>query len=400
MTLQPFPVRHRDPKFVIILFFGNDNGLSDQVETDLDAMARAAPPDLAVLVVADTSPGPGQVLEITTNTRTLLKCLGEIDTGNQELIAELLARALISYPNARHVAIGFSGHGSGVFDEIEPTAYWRLFPWLRPPTPPMPRRFATDKLLVATYALMIDRTPEGLLTNAEVRAILRDAFAAAGRPSDRPVDLIFFDTCLNGMIEVVTEFEDFADCIVGSADLQPDTGWDYRKWLNGTTASPPGDGYAWGALAVDAMEAAYAGGLERPVTLSAVRARSKITDRFANLVRQVEPFQLRGFRFLEWARSQSQLYGGLRLDSYDLLDFARNLARAREIEEVGVAAEELIAAIDDAMVKSIALGLNYANGLAFWFPCARITYLKDVTSYRELSFDRLTGWSSYLDTYR
>ena len=53
---------------------------------------------------------------------------------------------------------------------------------------------------------------------------------AAGRVEARRHDrqrsnLIFSDTCLNGMIEVTEQLKDYATCIVGSEDLEPGDGW-------------------------------------------------------------------------------------------------------------------------------------------------------------------------------
>jgi hypothetical protein len=401
MTLQPFPVHHRDPEFVIIEFFGNDNSLTWELDPDLDAIALAAGADLAVLAVTDWADRTAQVVEITTNTKTILEDLGEIDTGDVALLTTLLARALLSYPRARHIAIGFSGHGSGVFSDIDPKPYWRLFPGLRPRLPPIPRALANRDSLLHAYAVLPDWTG-GLLTNSELREMLRDGFADAGRGANQPVDLIFFDTCLNGMIEVVTEFEDFADCIVGSTDLLPGAGWDYREWLSRMNAAPPADGVAWGRQAVEAIEAVYDGQVEEyPVTLSAVRPRSSVTQRFADLVGAADRLGLNGFTCLDQARSQTQLFGDRYVDSYDLLDFARHLAKCK-IGAIAGAANALILAIEGAVAASIALGDEVArgHGLAFWFPGTRRSFLRDVDSYSRLQFDAVARWSRHLERYR
>jgi len=391
VTLQRFPVR-ADPEFLIIEFF--DNSLGAQTAPDLAAMASAADDRIAVLAVTDNFGNSARAIEITANALTHLEDLGTLDTGEPNRLGELLSRALISYPNAPHVAIGFAGHGSGIFDEVDSEPSARLFHLPRPPL----LSNAHPVFQSLFFSLQMDRSG-GVLTTKKLGRMLRKGLAGAGREG-RPVDLIFFDTCLNGMIEVVTEIEEFADCIVGSPDLQPLTGWDYQQWFSRMTSSPPASASAWGDRAVEAMAATYAGSAERPITLSAVHARSNVTQCFAELVHRAQGAGPAGFRYLDAARGRTQDYGAQLVDSLDLGDFAVHLATNREIEEIAVAADALIVAIRGAVSKLVALDLARAHGLAFWFPALRRSFERDVRSYRGLAFDEQTGWSSYLDTYR
>jgi hypothetical protein len=393
MDLQPFPVRAKNPHFVIIEFF--DNNFSEEADRALDAMAGAAGTDLAVLAVTDQLTTPAQVTEVTAGSRTTLEALGRIDTGDPLLLAKLLTRALISYPNAGHVAIGFAGHGSGVFDDHDahPNPLVRLLRLLH--SAPAPRALPAHESL-AFYSLLLDRSG-GVLTNKELRAMLRYGFEDAGR-TGKPVDLIFFDTCLNGMIEVVTEIAEFADCIVGSNGLQPGAGWNYAEWLNRMRSSTPGNGIAWGRQAVEAMEAGYAGQAPGPVTLSAVRPGYRVMQCFADLVREADRSGQAGFSLLDRARLQSHAYGDRLVDSRDLGGFAARLAEQREVEQIATAAVALRLAVDEAVMDSVPRDPEF-SGLAFWFPERRSAFERDVDSYSQLTFDEETRWSSYLYQY-
>ena len=68
-------------------------------------------------------------------------------------------------------------------------------------------------------AMLHDDTNGGVLTNLEAEGVLKAAFKRAGMTGK--VDLIFSDTCLNGMIEVAEQLKDYATCIVGSEELEP-----------------------------------------------------------------------------------------------------------------------------------------------------------------------------------
>ena len=63
--------------------------------------------------------------------------------------------------------------------------------------------------------MLHDDTNGGVLTNYEAHGVLKAAFSRAGMEGKK-VDLIFSDTCLNGMIEVLEQFKEFAEVVVGS----------------------------------------------------------------------------------------------------------------------------------------------------------------------------------------
>ena len=411
MAVQPYPVRHPEADYVIIELFGGDNNLSDFVAEDLSEMMSGAQGNVAVVAMTDVFEGPARVIELTkAHGITLLDELGEVDTGDPDFLADVLARALVSYPSTARVAIGFWDHGSGVFDEEDRTPLRRVIPGARIPRWRLTRSRRSRRLFFSEAevasdaglrAMLHDDQSGGLLTNREAGRMLRNAFEAAGRTS--PVDLIFSDTCLNGMAEVLCEFEAQAQCVVGSEELEPGDGWDYHEWLKRIGDAPPADADAWGRHAVDAMEAGYTGRPGQfPVTLSAVRAGCGIAEAFAALIRAAGPFGRDGFRFLDWARSQTQNFVAGSYDSYDMIDFARQLVAGAEIPEIVAAAEELERTVQRAMVHSIAMGdtVARATGLAFWFPSSRGSFLKDASTYRDLKVDEMTGWAAYLETHR
>lgn len=398
MTIQPFEVSHPDPDYVIIAFFGYDNELPENLKDHhLMEMAQGAGPDVAILAVTDDTRGPGQVFEVTSRTISLLEDLSEIDTGKSEPLAELLARGLISYPGEPRIAIGFAGHGSGIFDEEPADQLLRALGVLSNPRAQLLRSLALDPALEKAYSVLLDRF-NSHLSNKEIGCMLCAAFKAAGRTA--PVDLLFFDTCLNGMIEIVTEFADFAACVVASEENEPDTGWHYDKWLSAMSASPPADAAAWGGQAVKAMAIAYsAPGPSAPVTLSAVAtgaASQAVAARFRTLIDAARALGPPGFRCLKDARLLCRSLGNSKYDSYDLCEFAGHVARQANCPSLVQPAQNLALAVDACVLHLTVIRAPYANGLAFWFPGNRQSYEKDVGTYRLLRFDQETGWSDYL----
>lgn len=401
MALEPFKVGHPGPDFLIIAFMGYDNDLPPHLKDHhLNEMARGAGPGVAVLAVTDNALGPGQVVEVTSDRIQLVEDLGEINMGNEPKLRELLARALVSYPGQPRIAIGFAGHGSGIFNEEPPNQLLRALTLLASPGAHFLRSLKEDTFLLPAFSVLIDR-PYGQLTNNEIGLMLKGAFDSAGR--EAPVDLLFFDTCLNGMVEVVTEFADFAECVVASEENEPATGWHYDKWLALMSAAPPGDSAAWGGQAVEAMAAAYSEVVLRdPMTLSAVATGPHplpVVERFKDLVDSARPLGLDGYARLEWARRQSRIFGNFKVDSYDLRDFAGHLAGREDMPALAASARALAEAVREAVLHLTAPRAPTAHGLAFWFPGTRQSFKKDIASYKLLRFDQYTQWSAYLDQH-
>ena len=296
------------------------------------------------------------------------------------------------------MAIGFWDHGSGVFDEEDPheaapRSLRKLRDGPKAKHPPARRLFAPkDRKL---RAMLHDKTNGDLLTNYEAHLVIRAAFNRAGRK--RPVDLMFSDTCLNGMIEVVEQFRGFAEVIIGSEELEPGDGWDYTGWFSRMADQPPADAAAWARQAVRSYERAYRDRPEEhPCTLGAFKASNGIAKSFKALIAAIKKHGTEGFGWIRDARDQTQSFADS--DTYDLNDFAARLAKATSDSTVRAASGRLTAAVAAARVDSCALGdlVDKSSGLAFWCPNGKTSYRRVGETYRKLEFDKAVGWTKYL----
>lgn len=409
---EPFAVRDRDVTHAVLLLFGGDNDLSPWVEGDLAEIAAGNRGPIALLALVDRADGGGSVIEWTPRTgRHLVEERGEIDTGDPETLADFLARALVTFPPGVKLAIGFWDHGTGVFAEHDPNELLltRCAPGSAPATAPRPRSRPARRLLlgrrgagaVRARAMLHDDTNAGVLTNLEAGRMLAAAFARAGRT--RKVELLFSDTCLNGMVEVTEQLGPFADVIVASPELEPGDGWDYAEWFARMSAHPPADGEAWGQQAVAAFEAGYAGRPDQhPCTLAAFRTINTITAAFADFVAAARRAGRPTFDRLLEARATSQTFASEK-ESVDLEDFLRRVRRRCPEVALVEAAEAVIRAVRTARVANVALGptVRRSTGLAFWFPSSRCALAATVGTYARLDFARRTGWADYLaETWR
>ncbi len=410
--IKPYPTRLPDADFVIIQLFGGDNNLSAFVSEDLAEMAAGiAGSNIAILGLTDLASKPGAIVEVTPQHGIqILEELGEIDTGDPQVLHAFLVRALVTHPKARK-AIGFWDHGTGVFDETdnsEKIMTRRINSVTREDrtrSRPARRLFFPKSRLEKegeTRAMLHDDTNGGVLTNLEAGAMLRAALKDAGISGK--IDLIFSDTCLNGMIEVMDELGSNAKVIVASQDLEPGDGWDYKRWLSKLAAMPPPTAEDWGKYAVDAFKEGYEPFPKKwPCTLGCFRTDHGVTQAFAELIaacRKANGFA--SFVYLDHARAQTQ--GFAQRDTYDVRDFAEKVAAiaGQGMPEIAAAAQNIIKAYDAAKVKSITLGkfVTRSTGLSFYFPSSRSQMNRDIGTYERLAFAKNSGWADFLKEFR
>jgi hypothetical protein len=410
--LEPFIVNRSQADYLVIQLFGGDNNLSHFVYQDLQEMAAGLRGNVVVLGLADLADRPASVVEVTAERGIqTLEDLGEIDTGDPEVLAHFVSRALITYPGAKK-ALGFWDHGTGVFDETDASeklltrSIHSVSRSERTRSYPARRLFFPKAALEfdeVTRGMLHDDTNGGVLTNLEAARMIDVSLQRAN--SHNKFDLIFSDTCLNGMIEVLDELSPYADCIVGSPELEPGDGWNYEGWMRMVGENPPADGEAWGHYAVEAFRVNYERFPKKhPCTLAAFRTENQISDAFRALLdtARADNSGFDAFFFVDHARSKAQAYA--RRDTYDLVDFARKLVKISETDKPALAraAQDLIAACDAAKVHWCRLGptVQESFGLAFWFPSSRSMMRRDIGTYERLTFAKRTGWADYLGQFR
>jgi hypothetical protein len=405
--IEPFAVTHSDPSYVVIEMFGGDNNLNAFVAQDTAEMVAGNPGNITTIAIADYANAPASIIEVGRNGIKVLEEWGEIDTGDPEVLSRFLTRALITYPNARK-AIGFWDHGTGVFDETDTSENLTFRRMVSLPrgqrSRSRPQRrlfFPKGRLIDQPHirSMLHDDTNGGLLTNMEASRMLEVSFRKAG--FDGKIDLIFSDTCLNGMIEVLEQLKGYASCVVGSSDLEPGAGWNYTRWFSMMGVTPPAGPEDWARLAVSAFHDEYLPKPDLyPCTMGAFRGVNEITSRFKDLITAAKVEGPGGFFVLDQARAGSQ--GFANRDTYDIQDFASRTAQIASASAMKAAAEGLSAACDAACIHAIALGPMVAKsrGLAFWFPGSSYSFAATSQTYAPLAFNQATGWQDYLSQYR
>jgi len=398
---QPYGVERPDSKYVLLMVMGADGNLGKHIGEDINEISDAINDDISAVILLDLpSKERSYVAEITRGGVKNLEVLPDINLGDPRWTADFLSRALVSFSESSMVAIGFAGHGQGAFkdyDEFE-LALSREFRFA-----PLGHDSPGDEVLmeprlaekVVTRSMLADKVTGNALTNRETSSALATAFYRAKRK--RKVDLVFFDTCLNGSVEVFCEVRHFAEQMVASSFLTPETGWNYRLWLALTRTQQPKCSEAWSNLAVGAFGAENRKIFGRmPAQLAASSTSEDFVAEFAELVRALKDRGEDGYRLLmEAAQRTESIYYEENLDLGDLVTQLSEVTQDEEIRQLGN--RYLTSQCKAVRISESPPGKERLRGLTIWCPI-RDDRENVRPYYRGLEFDRRTGWMDFLAT--
>jgi hypothetical protein len=303
----------------------------------------------------------GKLIEIGEGEATVLEELGDINTGDPDLLAEFIAAGIELYP-ADHYALVISDHG----------ASW--------PGVGADGSFDNDTLSLA-----------------EIDAGISAGLAAGGVEK---LDLLGFDACLMATYEVASELADVSNRLVASQELEPGHGWDYRSF--GLLADDPAATVdALGSAIIDGFKAqADLEGTSVDITLSLVdlTQMDAVGDALAEFT-QVLIDRAEGIGPTV-GRTLAETLGFGNSPDPDQDTHMADLAIFTS--EIGVnllfasdAADEVTRAINDAVLDRVeGQATQGATGLSIYFP-PQLEYFDE--DYREL--EHVGGWMDFLDTY-
>ncbi len=114
---------------------------------------------------------------------------------------------------------------------------------------------------------------------------VRSALAAIETGGWEP-DLVGFDACLMGMIEVAYEIREHAGVMVGSEETEPGDGWPYDTILQDLTATPSMDAAGLGTVIVDRYYQSYGNSeIQSAIDLTQMDALAADVDSLAQTLR-------------------------------------------------------------------------------------------------------------------
>lgn len=250
------------------------------------------------------------------------------------------------------------------------------------------------------------------LTTKELPVVFKEVVPQIGGK----FDLVGFDACLMGNLEVAKSIAPFGRVMVASEELEPADGWNYTPIFRSLTANPKMDAITLGKTIVNT----YADFFKSPeqlrtgkgVTLSAIAL-----DKIEPLEKAVNELGTRNQTFIKnggrnsfistaKARSNTEEFGNdskadYRYHFYDLGDYARNIKLQKPDAETARAADAVIQATQAAVLhKHFGQGHPNSSGLAIYFPPDTKTLKsKFEISYKETPFSLTGKWLPFLDDY-
>lgn len=217
----------------LVMLYGNadDEILEHDIFTDVNEAERVGSSDEVTIVAQlDRYQGAfggdgnwtgarrlliGQDDDLGAIGSELIENLGEVNMADGQTLVDFVTWAAAAYPADHHVLI-LSDHGMG---------------WPGGWNDPAPGGPGPDGLAL---------TADGdLLLLDEMSAALEEARAAAGIER---FELLGFDACLMGHVEVFAAMAPHASYVVASQEVEPALGWAYAGFLGQLVADPAMDG--------------------------------------------------------------------------------------------------------------------------------------------------------------
>ncbi|HRQ37243.1 MAG TPA: clostripain-related cysteine peptidase [Chloroflexota bacterium] len=383
-TSAPLPTATHDgalADWTILVYMAADNNLEQAALLDINEMEAAGSSEkVHLLVQIDRAAGESVAQGDWTDTRRYrilgdadpttitaepLLTLGEQNMGDPAVLADFIRWGMANYP-ANRTALILWNHGMG----------WAGF------------AFDND---TAEYG-----APDHLSL-----ADLDGALAAVGVSQ---LDIVAFDACLMGQLDVFNVLRPYAHIAVASAELTPGLGWNYEDLLRSLYARPQIDGRDLARQMVESFINHYtAVAREDFVTMAAldlaqVPALTYQVEQLAAALVQEPAFVASA---IGDARSGAETFARVypeQVDRYaavDLYHFASILAQRSPDEAVKAAAEGVMTAVNQAILTSgRGAGFKNSQGIAVYFPRRAEFYdalYGDVTG--------LPNWHAFLQSY-
>ncbi|HEX5807683.1 MAG TPA: clostripain-related cysteine peptidase, partial [Anaerolineales bacterium] len=233
-------------------------------------------------------------------------------------------------------------------------------------------------------------------------------------------ELIGFDACLMGQIEVFGSFYPYSNYMVASEEVEPGYGWSYAAWLDELAQSPAMDGSGLSQSIVSTYvvnDVLLSGGRassdeieqeESATTLSAIES-ARVPDvigamnQFVSAVSGLDQSLVAEAR--TYSRSYFSLFGEDVSPSFiDLSNFSEVLISLSDEASVQQTAIQLQTAISSAVVaEKHGANMSGSSGIAFHFPDSDLYYFTEYNTefppyYKESSarFLEQSVWDEFL----
>ncbi len=305
-----------------------------------------------------------------TPSSTPLDDMGEQNMGDPAVLQAFVEWAVTEYP-AQHYALSIWNHGDG----------WRKNVENMDKIVKLKKAGGNENLVKAVAS---DNTDGDILYMREVQDALNGARTAldARNNTSVKIDVIGFDACLMGMLEVAYALRNETNYMVGSEETEPGPGWPYNTILTELTNSPTmpasnlakiivqkyGDSYSYGVT-----QAAY--------DMSKINDLTLKLDLFSAVATSEWPA-------LKTARDNTKDFHSCSYSCWgtDLWDFADQVYTNVTATNIKNAADAIKTSIDNFVIAEFHnTDMAGSHGVAVYFPPDKSSYTNDPqhTGYEE-----------------
>jgi len=215
------------------------------------------------------------------------------------------------------------------------------------------------------------------------------------KKSDQKLDVVAFDECLMGELDVANQLAPYVKVMVASEELEPGEGMDYDKWLkaiaNDDSLTPDGVGKAICDAYVDHVET-QSGNPAYTLSVLELKHLDDLTAASARLAKQLEKVASDSWDDIAAARAKSDQYGGEQADLFGLVDLGRFAKYTAKID--GISAADDVASALDKVVKYRVAGPMHkrSTGVSVYLPQNEMD-----GDYSSVAFNE--KWTKLAETY-
>lgn len=221
------------------------------------------------------------------------------------------------------------------------------------------------------------------------------AMSAIAKDLGHKIDIYGSDACLMGMVEVADQMASSVKYFVGSQDLEPGDGWPYTPFLRQWQANPTLPAREVSKLLSTEYLKSYNGGVfgNDSVTMSVFDMAYMTQFRRAMKNMSTELKGLSGSYRSALSTAGAKAKAFFYPDYHDLLDFVniaeKSTGPLRSSSMFRQAYNKLVIANDQNQDAS-------THGLSIWFPNDGGTFDSYYKRYKNISFNKNTGWGEFL----
>ncbi|MCK9224587.1 MAG: clostripain-related cysteine peptidase [Candidatus Muirbacterium halophilum] len=302
----------------------------------------------------------------TIGSQVVMDC-GEVDMGSWEEAVDFFKWGADNYPANRYLYV-YWNHGAGWVKEGE---------------------------IQAVKGISYDDQSGNHIDSIGMKKAADGMAAHIGRK----VDIVAFDACLMGMVEIQAQMEETVDILVASEETEPGDGWDYVGAMGAIVDNPTASTAVISRKLVEAYMASYEGQSNwwGPSTCTQASSYVAKVGRIQEAIDAFAAAIIKSNDFVAFGKAmtgaQSYAYSFYK----DLIHFAQIVKDNSSSNSVKVAANGVIDAVNSSVILSMwqADKVKNSNGLAIYAPKSH----EYKSHYIYTEFAKNTAWDELLQAY-